>query len=264
MKPIVMIVAAALLFAASSCTVRTLIEVHDDASGRAQVTVVLHPVAVRYMSDIAISFRGSDAQAVEPFDVEAIRLAFSARPGVELESIEAVGDNTLRLKASFEDVRNLLAPPVGPPPGAPGTLGTPAGAGRIIAEPLLFVAGRETRELTLRLTRSNFHRISSLFVLPESPLTVFLPYAKEDFLPKDEYLEVLAYALEDYLGLTSVEDFIEEAGVYATVKADSPVTGVSGGDMSDCGAEFFIPLIDALTLEKDLWRSVRWQKKTAP
>lgn len=267
---LVTIVAVALLFTTSSCTVRTLIEVHDDASGRAEVTVVLHPVAVRYMSDIATVFGRSDPKAVEPFDVEAIVRAFSTRPGVELESIEAKEGNTLRLKASFEDVRYLLAQPgellPGTAPGVegtPGTLGTPAAARRVIAEPLLFVAGEGSYELTLRLTRSNFHRISSLFILPESPLTVLLPYAVEDFLPKEEYLEVLTYALEDYLGPMSIEELVKEAGVYATIKTDGPVTAVSGGDISGGRARFFIPLIDALTLEEDLWLSARWHKGTA-
>ncbi len=97
------------LFAAASCTVDMKLEIHDDASGRAEVTVTLHPVAVMYMADITMSFSGAGASG--PFDIDAIRRAFLARPGIKLETIETVNDNTLRLTALFDDVRNLLAPP---------------------------------------------------------------------------------------------------------------------------------------------------------
>ncbi len=242
MKSALSIFILVLSFAASSCTVQTNVEIHDDASGQAEVTVTLNPVAVKYMTEIAMSFGSIDSEVAGPFDIAAIRRAFSMRPGVELESVQTVGNDTLRLKASFTDVRKFLASP-------PEITAT---------DPVEFIADNKNHELVLQLTRSNFNRISSLFILPDNPITVLLPYQKEDFMSKNEYLEVLAYALEDYLGQMSVEEFVKDAGVYATVETDRPVKAVSGGDIVDGKAEFFIPLIDVLTLEKEIQRTVKW------
>ncbi|MBN1685153.1 MAG: hypothetical protein JW852_00785 [Spirochaetales bacterium] len=259
-KPIRALLVYALAFLAFSCTVQTEITIHDDASGRAEVTVTLHPAAVMYMSDISASLGGVGAGGVSPFDIEAIRRAFLSRPGVKLESIETVGDDTLLLEAVFDDVSKLLAGPAGGmvPAESGGQRSAASHPGLADEDPLSFSINGESRKLTLQLTRSNFNRISSLFILPDSPVTVLLPYAENDFMPKDEYLEVLAYALEDYLGATSVEEFVQNAGVYATVRTGRPVKAAQGGEISNGRAEFFVPLIDALTLEEDIRRSVAW------
>jgi len=267
MKPVRPILVYLLAFLTFSCTVHTNITIHDDASGRAEITVTLHPVAVMYMSDIAASFGGTGSGGMSPFDIEAIRRAFLTRPGIVIESIETAGEDTLLLAATFDDVRNLLAPPGGGPAGdpasaggagapSPGSPSDPTGAPR--ANPVSFSAAGGRGELALHLTRSNFHTISSLFVLPESPLTVLLPYAEGDFMPADEYLEVLEYALEDYLGGMSVEEFVEDAGVYAAIHTDRPMKAAQGGEISNRGAVFFLPLVEALTLDEDIRYSITW------
>ena len=253
--------AAVCAFFACSCTVQTSIRIHDDGSGSADITVILNPVAVRYMTDITSSIgvgaatdvvagAGTDgAEVIGPFDVEAIRRSFLARPGVELESIETSGKNTLHLKAVFDDVRTLLGPP--------GNDTAPAAPPQD-ATPVTYAAGPQGHTLTITLNRTNFYRISSLFVLPDSPLTVLFPYAETDFMPRDEYLEVLEYALEDYLDGMSVEEFVKDAGVYAEVEADSPVTAATGGEVSAGRAEFFIPIIDLVTLEQGIEYALTW------
>ena len=243
-----------LLFAAASCTVETRLKIHNDASGRAEVTVTLHPVAVMYMTDITMSLTGAEAEG--PFDVEAIRRSFLAREGVELERIETVNNNTLRLTVVFNDVRNLLAPPPGEHKA--GTIPGPPAA----ENPVTFSSDSGGRELRIRLSRSNFHRISGLFVLPDSSVTVLLPYAPEDFMPKEEYLDVLSYALEDYLEGVSVDEFMRGAEIYAAVSADGPVTSAAGGKITDGAAEFSIPLLDILTLEEEIRYSVIWKATT--
>ena len=250
-RPVMAAVITLLLFASASCTVETRLEIHNDASGSAEVTVTLHPVAVMYMTDITASLAGAEAQG--PFDIEAIRSSFLEREGVELERIETVNSNTLRLTVVFTDVRKLLAPSSGEgkPPAVPGL--------PVAENPVTFRSDSGGRELGIRLSRANFHRISGLFVLPDSPVTVLLPYAREDFMPKEEYLEVLSYALEDYLGGVSVDEFMRGAEIYAEVRADGPVTAAAGGKIAAGAAEFSIPLLDILTLEKEMSYSVIWK-----
>jgi len=236
------------LFAAA-CAVNTTIEVHNDASGSAEVEISLHPVAVEYMSDVAASFGGEGETAPNPFDIEAIKRSFLARDGMKLESIETKGTGTLRLTVGFDDVTKLL--------GIPDTCPDTGDSGKEL-NPLSFSMEGGTHTLSLKLTRRNFYRISGLFILPDSPLTVLLPYSESDFMPRDEYIEVLSYALEDYLGTVSVQEFVSGAGVDARISADSPILQTAGGKLSDGGAEFFIPLVDALTLEDDIERAVSW------
>ena len=227
-----------------SCTVETDIRIHDDASGRASVTVKLHPVAVRYMTDL-MSALDVAAGDVSVFDIESIRRSFAARPGVELTAIDQIGEDTLSMELTFEDIRTLLE-----------------GSGReteyLGRAPLRFsrVSGRT--ELVLRLSRSNFGHISGLFVLPDSPLTVLLPYSVYDFMPEDEYREILEYALGEYLEGSSVEELLEGQGISAYIETDRGVKEIEGGKLQSGRAYFFIPLIDVLTLERETLHSLVW------
>ncbi len=226
----------------SSCTVDTDIRIHDDASGEATITVRLHPVAVTYMSDLMISL-GSENPSV--FDRAAIERAFHERPGVTLREIEQIGSDTLRLDIEFGDVRRLFEVnrEYGAPRGAP---------------PVEFVQTPTGRTLSVRLSRSNFGYISGLFVMPESPLTVLLPYSEFDFMPRDEYVEVLEYALEDYLDGISVSELLEGERVRAIVRTDGEVTEIEGGVISSGRASFNIPILDVLTLEDEMLFTASW------
>lgn len=236
-----------LLFIAASCSVETEIEIRDDASGRAEITVTLHPVSVMYMTDIMTTLGGPEETGTAgPFDIDSIRRSFEARPGVELEDITAVDGETLHLTVGFDDVRTLLALP-------------PDTAPRSDENPVTFITNTDGRTLDFRISRSNFYRISSLFVLPESPVTVLLPYSETDFMQTDEYLDVLTYALEDYLGDVSADEFMSAAKVHAAVSTEGELTGVTGGEIEDGTAVFDVPLIEILTLEEEIGYSLHWK-----
>ncbi len=239
-----------LILLIASCSVETSVELNDDASGRAELLITLHPVAVRYMTDISQSFSGEEENPQGPFDLKAIEHSFQARQGVELESIETNDIDTLRISVRFDDVRELLEP------SAHGEDGPPVSESD--DHPLTLTAENGRKKLTLRLTRENFYRVSGLFIQADSPLTVLLPFAEGDFMPRDEYLEVLTYALEDYLDDTSVDEFVKDSGVQVRVTAESAVSGVEGGEIRNGTAVFFIPLVEVLTLENDIEYSLSW------
>jgi hypothetical protein len=111
------------------------------------------------------------------------------------------------------------------------------------------------------LGRDNFGYVSGLFIMPDSPLTVLLPYSELDFMPRDEYLEVLGYALEDYLEGGTVEDLFSHKTIDAIVEVDGAITSALGGTVEAGGrsARFETPVLDLLTLEKSKTFSLSWR-----
>ena len=194
------------------------------------------------MTDIMSSF---DDDAISVFDIESISASISARPGVELISIDLVDTEILELELIFADVRTLLDDP-GP------------GSTHLSDSPLTFSAGSGSGRLDVRLSRSNFGHISGLFVLPDSPVTVFLPYSERDFMPESEYRENLEFALEDYLEGTGVDELLDDKAIFAYLKTDRDVKEIKGGELENGRALFRIPLIDVLTLEEEHFYSLTW------
>ena len=232
----------ALVILLCSCTVDADIRIHDDASGEALIVVELHPVAVAYMTDLSVALGNSDASV---FDQEAIIRAFADRPGVTLREAVQPQKGTLTLDIEFDDVRRLFEAP----PGGQAPSGDP---------PVAFAQNGPERTLSVSVSRTNFGHISGLFVMPESPLTVLLPYSEYDFMPRDEYAEVLEYAIEDYLDGMPVDELLEDKRIRAVVEADRVATEVDGGGIESGRAIFSVPILDVLTLDEDMEFSFSW------
>ena len=226
------------------CTIETEVRLHDDASGEANLTVRLHPVAVRYMTDIMSAFDDSGGN-FSVFDVESISASIASRPGVELISIDLIGVDTLLIELTFADVRTLLDD-------------ADRGSTRLADSPVTFTADSGRSQLDLRLSRSNFGHISGLFVLPDSPVTVLLPYSEYDFMPEEEYRETLEFALEDYLEGAGVNELLDDKAIIAYLTTDRELKKIVGGEIENGRALFRIPLIDVLTLEEERFYSLVW------
>ena len=240
--PILAVLVFILSVVVCSCTVDTDIRIHDDASGEAMIVVRLHPVAVTYMSDLSLSLGNAETTV---FDQAAIERAFGERSGVTLREVVQTKEGTLTLDIEFDDVRRLFETPSGgeAPTGDP---------------PVEFARNGLERTLSVVLSRSNFGHISGLFVMPESPLTVLLPYSEHDFMPQVEYLEVLEYAIEDYLDGMPVDELLEDKRIRAFVEADRDVSEITGGVIESGEATFSVPVLDVLTLEEDIRFSLSW------
>ena len=232
----------------SSCTVTNEIFIQDDGSGSARVEIKLHPLSVRYVDDLMESFGESSPGGNMLFDVDAIQSAFDAREGVDLVSIEPDGVDILRLEIEFDDVRSVLMDD------------------RLEAEsndnPISFERRGSKRELDVVFTRGNFGAVTGLFILPDSPATVLVPYSDRDFLSREEYIEVSEYAFEEYLENEAMEDILKSSGIFVSVSPAGRITGVQGGQKDPDKPEiavFFVPLLDLLTLEDDLKLGLSWR-----
>ncbi|MBT3275183.1 MAG: hypothetical protein HN368_18660 [Spirochaetales bacterium] len=229
----------------SACSVDADININNDASGTAEVRIHLHQVAVSYMTDMMSSLSVRPAEGATVFDLAAISAAIASRPGMELVAIETEEADNLTLKIRFEDVRILLDPADAPVRLSPD-------------RPVTFSSVDAGRSLELSIHRGNFGYISGLFVLPESPFTVLLPYSERDFMSQNEYLEILEYALEDYLEGLSTADMLTQQNITAVVTAQSAVLAANGGEIIIGKAVFTIPLLEVLTLENPLLYSAEW------
>ena len=256
MKTVTFAVAIGLLMMLMSCTITTELAIHNDGSGSSTVEIKLHRLSVRYMSDLIEGFGGSQIEENVLFDVEAIQAAFDDRHGVELVSLESEGMDTLRLEIEFDDVRAILD--------------SDQSAIHPADEPVSFTRNGTRRELEVHFSRENFDSVTGLFVLPDSPITVLIPYSEDDFLSRDEYLEVTEYAFEDYLENETMEEILSTSGISVSVALSETPSGTPSGTItrvrggvedpsSSSRAVFFIPLLDLLTLEEDLRLSVSWR-----
>ena len=247
MKTASLAVAIGLLMVLMSCTITNEVTIQNDGSGLSKVEIKLHPLSVRYMSDLIESFGGSQTEENVLFDVETIQAAFDDRQGVELVSLEPEGLDTLRLEIEFDDVRMIL-----------NSDRSSSGSD----EPLSFTRNGAKRELEVHFSRKNFDKVTGLFVLPDSPITVLIPYSEDDFLSRDEYLEVTEYAFEYYLENETMEEILTTSGISVSVTTPGNITRIRGGAEDSSSSNqvvFFIPLLDLLTLEDDIRLSVSWR-----
>ena len=227
------------------CGVEADLEIQNDASGRAEVRIKLHPVAVRYMTDMLVTFGEEPQQDKTVFDIQSIEEAIASRQGMILERIEPVGTDTLLLEVAFRDIRRVLE--VVDPEFALS-----------VEPPLAFSSDGNRKELTLSLNRMNFWYISGLFIPSDSQFTVLLPFSEYDFMDRNEYIEVLEYALEDYLESLSAYELLDENPIRGTVTTPSTVKSTRGGEFFADTARFSIPLLEVFTLEEPALYSVVW------
>jgi len=79
------------------------------------------------------------------------------------------------------------------------------------------------------------------------------PVAQGEYMSSAEYLSLVAMVYGRPLA-----DEIAEARIKASIEFPRPVTAVSGGSSTGRRAEFDIPLLDIMVLEKPLRYEVKW------
>jgi hypothetical protein len=93
----------------------------------------------------------------------------------------------------------------------------------------------------------------------ESPLGKMLLPPAGSSLSEDEYLEHLAWALEDYAKNENIRTILRSASVRLTVKTPGKILSQSGGTLrGDSEAVFEVPLVRLFTLQKPVDYSVTY------
>ncbi len=225
--------AAAAVLLLVSCSTRQDVVLKIGGSGTSRVVVELHPVFTRYYSDLASGFSPShDPGKPVYFDTEGIRENLAANPGLEVVSLETPVPERLEIELRFRDI------------------GTAIGGGDPkIRDVVVFRRGEGRDTLTIHLDRTNLSSILKV-AAPDnaSPLKTLLPPEGRP-LTEEEYLDHLAWALEDYAENGDIGTILRSSAVNLRVQVQGRITALSGGTRrSESEAVFVLPLLRILTL----------------
>jgi hypothetical protein len=246
-----------------ACSSSQQVELAGDGSGSARVEVELHPLMVRYIKDIAAGFSapadengaGKDSErentgsengtsSFRAFDEQQIRRVFREIDGTALERLELPGPGTLRLRASFQRIDQLL-------PGSrqPG-----------VTPPIRLQADGGQRSLEIRIDRENYTLVYPLLGMDEqNALATFGP--QQEPYSETEYLDMMGYALGDYAGRREVEKALRGGGTELTVQVDGPIVAARGFEPAENGraATAKIPFLRFATLAEPIELSLTWE-----
>jgi hypothetical protein len=226
------------LLSAVSCSARLDGEFHSD--GRAEFT--LKSALLPNMSRLLKSFSANSGGQI--FDVALINRNFAAMPGVESSALRSARASELEGRIVVASMTRLLehaaltSKSVGKKFSAIVWEHSPSG-------------GALTLNLNMDTGQELLHLISPDMVDYLSALMA--PIATGEVTGRDAYLELVASVYGKPLA-----DEIQEANFLLKLDFPSTVEGVRGGTGKGSRAEFTIPLIDLLVLDRPLHYEVRW------
>ncbi len=230
--------AVILLGAFAACTVEQEILLRTDGTGSATATVTIDPIVIRYMDAVFRAVGAENAGDIPLFDVTRIVEELDSAPGIEPGEVEIIDRRTLSVQYEITDISRALE----------GALVRTIGSGGTVKVGLL-------------LDRISFTSVSRLFLDEKSPIAVFVPVARADFLSKSEYRELARYALEDFATGSSVDEILDASMFMLSVRTDGRIVAATGGDgeYTTGRADFAIPLLDLVTLEQPIHISLEWR-----
>jgi hypothetical protein len=168
----------------------------------------------------------------------AIAFSMSKAPGVAAAGFRNTGPASLEGPVKISSIGDFLAPS-----GKAGFISfqeNPGGGGRAA-----ITINRETAPDMLALISPD---------VTYNLMLLFAPIATVDYLSKEEYLTQVQLSHGD-----PVAAEINQALIRASVEFPGPLVSVNGGAFSGKKAEFTIPLVDLLVLERPLNYEVVWK-----
>lgn len=222
----VLAAAGVLLFA--GCSVREELAISGDGSGRATLSVELHPILVSYMSDLTAAMTGVEGD-YPIFDLDQLRASFAERDGVVLESASNPERGSLEMVVSFNDISEVLA--------------------REGADDVLRLDRRgANRELTVRLDREAVQRFLEFAPDESTTMAQFLLPPADGSVSREEFREEMAWALEEYADRRVVERVLDESQIVVRVVPEGRIVSQRGGEIRGNAVIFRVPILDLLTL----------------
>jgi hypothetical protein len=206
-------------------------------AGDFTVSAALAPGVTGKIRDFLALAQGNPGGGEPLLNAPAIALSMSKAPGVAQASFRNTGPASLEGPVKISSVGDFLAPS-----GRAGFISfqeNPAGGGRAS-----ITLNRETAPAMLSLISPD---------VTYNLMFLFAPIATGDELSKEEYLTQVTLIHGE-----TVAAEITEALIRASVEFPGPLVSVRGGVFSGNRAEFIIPLVDLLVLERPLSYEVAW------
>jgi hypothetical protein len=251
-----------LLLPFMACTARINGSLQGDGQADLQIYASLEPRMTALIGGLAAA--GGALQPGAPIlDGPSIAASMSTAPGVASVSFKNTAPTAIEGPVKIARIGDFLAPgltaseALSAMPGKKG-LGfitfeqsTPPRTGGSSTSGSV-AAGR----CTINISRESGPEILAL-ISPEIGdylSALMAPLATGEALTKAEYLTLLASVYGK-----GIADEISKAFFYASIDFPGPVRSVTGGTFSGKKAEFAIPLLDILVLEKPLSYEVNWR-----
>jgi hypothetical protein len=229
-----------LLLSAVSCSARLDGEIHSD--GRMEFT--LKSTLLPNMSRLLKSFSANSGGQI--FDAAMINRNFASMPGIESSALRSVGQDGLEGRIVVASMTGLLE-------HSSETFASKNAGKKFSA--IVWKHSPSGGTLTLNI---NMDTGQELLLLISPDMVDYLsalmaPIATGEVTGRDAYLELVASVYGKALA-----DEILKAAFLLKLDFPGPVEGVRGGTGKGSRAEFTIPLIDLLVLDRPLHYEVRW------
>lgn len=225
----------ALIVFLSACSAEQEIQLSSDGAGTGRLEIRLDPVFAAYLADVSAGLGGEEDAPL--FDVDAVRTAFSQRPGIDLLSIESPERTRLTLEVGFDSVEDILAL-----------------EGQSLTRFLRFERTEAFRRVAAEIDRKAIEHFTSLSGID--------PFVIESILPPDpemsrrEYQDHLAWALEEYAEDRPLELVFSESRVVTDLVIQGEVLRVINGRVTDEGVHFDTSLVDAVVVKEPIQYSL--------
>ena len=235
--------AVAVLFVAAfatACSVQQQVRPQSDFSAESDLEVVLSDEMLAYVLDLS-GLLGVEPGEVSPFDLERLAVIMQDEPGLELVDADIPSNERLVMSVSADDLERVFT----------------EGPNRI--EGLIEVQeSADERSIVIELNNERIQQITELSpVAEESAVDFLLPPER---MNEDEYVEYLAWAMEEYEQDTPIEDVIRNARIELEVTLPGNVVSVEGGESDGNTVRFTERVVRLLTV-RDMTRwSVTWRQ----
>ncbi|MFW6387851.1 MAG: hypothetical protein ACOC0B_01120 [bacterium] len=237
---ILFLISGLLIVLFAGCSVNQNIRMTDEFGAEGPMEIELSDELLAYLLDLS-GVLGEQEQDVSPFDLEQLAVLMDEEPGLELLDAEIPAQQRLTMRVAAEDIERVF------------TEGPHRVEGLVTAE-------RQGREhtVTIELDRTRMQQITSLSpVAEESAVEFLLPPERMD---TDEYVEYLAWAMEEYEQETPIEEVIRDAVVELRVEVPGTLLSVDGGEADGNTAVFAEGAARLLTVRETTRWSVTWRR----
>jgi hypothetical protein len=225
------VLGAIVLTVGTGCSAVQTIALADDGSGTASTSITIDPVFAAYLTDLYAGMGATNAESL--FDLEAIRTSLSAQPGISVGEIRSPAPAELEIDFAFASVDALLRL-----------------QGQRVAPFLRFERTEAFRRVAGAVDRESIEHFVTIAGIDPFLTESLLPPERD--MSEEEYRDHLAWAFEEYAEDRPLDIVFRDSRVVTIVTPAGPIIQVRGGEISNGGARYVTPLIEAVTATRPL------------
>jgi len=234
------LILAALTFGVISCSVKQEAYISTDGSGKVSFKFAVEDFFVQTIRDMTefLGEENSDLPKGQIYDVEQMKKDFDENEGVDLIRLESPKTEVLEGEFRFQNIEEVFS--------REEEL-TQAGM-------LTFRKKGDVYDLQVRLERDTFPQLYDFAPILKTPFFEMFGPMENAGVSKEEYLEMLEYALGE-----KGPPGVLNSEIKLTVNVEGEVLDQQGGKFENGKVVFRIPLIKVLVLNEPLEYGIQFR-----